>query len=265
MSDFHLGALVYCAVAVGCSSAPPEAAQVFVPAGDFRAGANCVDGNAEMSCDSSPLRRRTVIHLDAFFVDRRLARRDEYRQCVNARACAVEDLRPLTAATLDHYSVKATDGFVANVRLDGAKAYCRWRGARLQTSNEFERVARGTDGRLTPWGAGPSPCPNETLVSDRCRRAMGPAGAREIAYSPQWVDVLDRRYPFGMIRGHDDTPFAAMNQDMSLAEDSWQPVLYAGIRCARSASSWLDTGRAAGSSSAPTHPPDALSATARSW
>ena len=36
MSDFHLGALVYCAVAVGCSSAPPEAAQVFVPAGDFR-------------------------------------------------------------------------------------------------------------------------------------------------------------------------------------------------------------------------------------
>lgn len=221
---------------LNCAPSPPESAEVLVPAGPFRAGANCGVRDAEWSCSNSPVQPRTTIHLDAFYIDRNLATRAAFDKCVAAGACAADGLEPVDAEDLENYGDQAVATWSAYVTLDQARAYCRWRGGRLQHHLEFERIARGTDGRLSPWGddyrcnhiGGPE--------SETCANAKGPAGARGVAYRRQWVESgTVERYPFGMIMGDSELTYDTANRDVSLLHDDWKPFRFAAIRCSRSA------------------------------
>ncbi len=71
------------------------------------------------------------------------------------------------------------DSPVAFVRWEEGRAYCEWAGARLPSEAEREKAARGTDGRLWPWGTEP-PSPEHGVF----RRNWGREGNDTVGIRP---------------------------------------------------------------------------------
>jgi formylglycine-generating enzyme required for sulfatase activity len=118
---------------------------VLVPAGEFIMGSNNGAG------DQYPAH---VVYLASFHIDKYEVTNNLYKACVDANACV-----PLTNTASythsDYYENPQFDNYpVIYVNWNMSKKFCEWRGARLPTEAEWEKAARGTDGRTYPWGEG---------------------------------------------------------------------------------------------------------------
>ena len=86
------------------------------------------------------------VYLDGFWIDRREVTVADYRRCVDRGAC---DVSPLIIGDTRYQRL---DGPISNVTWNEASSFCKSQGKRLPTEAEWEKAARGTDGRRFPWG-----------------------------------------------------------------------------------------------------------------
>jgi formylglycine-generating enzyme required for sulfatase activity len=166
--------LLLWAVLVGCGSAvpasrpaPPEnrvAAppacpedMALVPRGTFTMGHTAKNN---FDYDGPPHR----VALDAYCIDRTEVTVAAYDRCVAAHGC---EPAPTTVDHLPGNPVYADPGLcnggkpalarhpINCVTWNHADRFCRWAGRRLPTEAQWERSARGDDGRAFPWGDDP--------------------------------------------------------------------------------------------------------------
>jgi len=110
-----------------------------VPAGEFIMGSD--DTNAG---DAKPAH---AVMLDDFYMDVYEVTRGQYKECITAGVCSESK----NLAGIDSFYADSNHPMSA-VDWDQSKTYCEWRGARLPRETEWEKAARGTDGRTYPWG-----------------------------------------------------------------------------------------------------------------
>jgi formylglycine-generating enzyme required for sulfatase activity len=114
--------------------------------------------------------RRT---LPAFSIDQHEVTNGQYRLCVRANRCS----RPLEPAEFKGFDQANPDLPVVYVSPYHAAVYCNWVGRRLPSGAEWERTARGTDGRPWPWGAAEPTARHANASFDK--PATAPIGAHD--------------------------------------------------------------------------------------
>jgi len=105
--------------------APAPAGMVLVPQGNFLLG-----------------ERKTPVFLPDFYIDRTEVTNAAYAQFASASH------RPLP----DDFPSDKPDYPVVFVTIGDAREFAKWAGKRLPNEQEWEKAARGTDGRPFPWG-----------------------------------------------------------------------------------------------------------------
>jgi formylglycine-generating enzyme required for sulfatase activity len=143
----------------------------YVPSGDFSMGSR--DGaHAEMPVHT--------VWLEAFWIDRTEVTNGMYALCVQAGKCQKPSSRASYTRSSYFDDPNYADFPVIYVSWNDATDYCKWAGRRLPTEAEWEKAARGTDGRTFPWGEAYPDCTRldySQCVGDTARVGSYPSGA----------------------------------------------------------------------------------------
>jgi len=132
------------------AQAPTEVKYEWLPvaAGEFEMGAE--GGLAEI--DEGPKHK---VMLDTFLIGKYEVTNKQYYTFVRATGHRTPEncCDPKYTVWKGNMPLEGTaEEPVINVSWDDAAAFCKWVGGRLPTEAEWEKAAKGTDGRIYPWG-----------------------------------------------------------------------------------------------------------------
>jgi serine/threonine-protein kinase len=114
------------------------AEMVWVPAGTFTMGSG--DGKKIDNNDETPSHQ---VYLDGYWIYKTEVTVGQYK-----KFCAATGHQMPRAPSWGWQDTHP----IVNVSWDDAQAYCAWAGVKLPTEAQWEKAARGTDGRIYPWG-----------------------------------------------------------------------------------------------------------------
>lgn len=205
------------------------------------------------------------VYLDAFQIDRYEVSNVDYLRFILATGT---DWPPFWRE--QPFPEKMARHPVINVNWHEADAYCRWAGRRLPTEAEWEKAARGVDGRIFPWGDEPAGWIKSNIAHSGSKRGfkypplanvnrydkgVSPYGVYQMAGNvSEWVaDWFDPEY---YRRGDNENPKGpksgdikvfrggSWNEDPEVARSAGRNAgapdhrsYLTGFRCAKSATS----------------------------
>jgi formylglycine-generating enzyme required for sulfatase activity len=226
------------------SNAKDGAVYVYVPAGEFMMGSTdaqiedafelCQQDNKD--CNRDFFTREAPQHtvtLAGFWIMQSEVTNAQYQQCVEEDVCSQPKNEIWDKPENAQHPVTHVDWSQAN-------AYARWAGGQLPSEAQWEKAARGDDGRIYPWGDdwqgdrlnfcdkncafawkddGADDGYAETAPVGRYPAGASPYGAYDMAGNVwEWTSTLFQPYPYDAEDGRED---ATASGNRTLRGGSW--------------------------------------------
>jgi len=222
---------------------------VLVPAGTFTMGSNIYDN------EKSPHK----VTLDDYYLDVYEVTNALYKKCGEENICIGPDNSGSFSRSWFYFWESQYQNYpVIYVDWFQASEFCEWRGARLPTEAEWEKAARGNEGRSYPWGedinytfANYGRSTGDTTEVGKYKNGKSPYGMYDMAGNVwEWVSSLYKDYPYDSNDGREDLTTSGLrvirggswnNQNIYLltfARQAANPVgrdNNLGFRCAKDA------------------------------
>jgi serine/threonine-protein kinase len=207
--------------------------QVSIEAGEFTIGTD--DKDAKITIEGIPAYPEIPMHtvyLGGYWFDKYEVTNGQYALCVDAGVCKPPDMS--NSYTRDEYcgNPKFSNYPVIHVDWFMASEYCEWADRWLPSEAEWEKAARGTDGRKYPWGDEPISEERVNLCDITCPRLHAnhnyndtypetapvgsfPEGASLYGIMDmagnvwEWTNTIIRPYPYDATDGREDPTVSA--------------------------------------------------------